>query len=171
MINSNLNTSVAEPEYSPSSAESHPCYVVGKIALIVDDDMSILTLNSAILGRMGMLTHVADSGRDALSLFASHKTSISVAILDIDMPGIDGIELCKKLRRTCGELPVVFASGSGSPDLATRLEPLKPISFLPKPYGAEDLQKSVLTAVCKTRCDRYQDCMQDGPPVGSDPLC
>ena len=82
------------------------------IGLVVDDDARIRALFSEALRRGGMQVLEAKSGRDALRL--ARTASLAFVVTDIEMPGVDGLELCRRLRRTpaTAELPIVVVSGS-----------------------------------------------------------
>ncbi|PTQ68339.1 response regulator [Celeribacter persicus] len=69
--------------------------------LVVDDDRNILDLMSAILPSLGYEDFVcAQSGEEALTLIQDNRYQFSTFFLDIQMPGMDGIELCGRIRAT-----------------------------------------------------------------------
>lgn len=65
--------------------------------LVVDDSPSVLGMLSAVLSAHGLLVHEARSGGEALSTMAGSK--IDVVVTDLLMPGMDGIELTREIRR------------------------------------------------------------------------
>lgn len=81
-----------------------------KSILIVDDDAGMLALTSMMLERAGFSVQRASSGQEALGL-AEHSTP-DLFLLDIAMPDMNGIELCKRIRSNpcTRHTPVVFLS-------------------------------------------------------------
>ncbi|MBB5686953.1 response regulator transcription factor [Sphingobium boeckii] len=75
--------------------------------LIVDDDPHIREILSFALGKAGMETREAADGEDALAAIARSRPDL--VVLDINMPRMDGLEVCRRLRAT-GDLPVLFLS-------------------------------------------------------------
>jgi DNA-binding NarL/FixJ family response regulator len=79
--------------------------------LVVDDDAACRTLLSSLLGRVGFGTREAATGSEALAAVASERPA--AVILDVELPGISGYEVCRELRDRFGqELPIVFVSGT-----------------------------------------------------------
>jgi CheY-like chemotaxis protein len=68
--------------------------------LIVDDDAEMRELLRHVLALRGFLVVTASSGREALALAASH--SLTAALVDINMPGMNGIEFCRALHELGG---------------------------------------------------------------------
>ena len=66
--------------------------------LIADDETKITKLVSSFLKKAGYETIEAENGDDAYFLFEENKNSISLIILDIMMPGLNGWEVCRKIR-------------------------------------------------------------------------
>lgn len=75
--------------------------------LVVDDEKAIADLVAKLLEAEGMDVRACSSGEHALVLFESQ--SFDLAILDIMMPGIDGFEVCQRIRAV-SEVPVIFLS-------------------------------------------------------------
>jgi DNA-binding NarL/FixJ family response regulator len=79
--------------------------------LIVDDDAVFRELVVTLLGRIGHITQEAASGEDALTQALEQRPSL--VLLDVDVPGVSGYEVCRELRDAYGPaLPIVFVSGS-----------------------------------------------------------
>ena len=140
-----------------SNMDQPGCSLYGCSALVADDEPSIRTLNAYILKTMGLSPCTAACGTEAVELFTENQGNFAVAILDIDMPGMDGFELCKQLRKTRPDLPVIFASGSATRDIKEKMNEFQPVTYLPKPYGLKELLLSVRDTTCKTRCESYRE--------------
>ncbi|MBI1216275.1 MAG: response regulator [Alphaproteobacteria bacterium] len=80
---------------------------MAKQILIVDDDPHIREVVSFALEKAGMAVSTAADGREALRMAAAHMPDLIV--LDISMPELDGLEVCRQLRRE-SEVPVLFLS-------------------------------------------------------------
>jgi DNA-binding NarL/FixJ family response regulator len=79
--------------------------------LIVDDDAAFRELVGILLARIGHLTVEASSGEDALEQALAERPSL--VVLDVDVPGVSGYEVCRELRDAYGpSLPILFVSGS-----------------------------------------------------------
>lgn len=79
--------------------------------LVVDDDVDIVKLIELSLVKEGYKVLTANNGLDAINLFS--KNNVSLAILDIMMPNIDGIEVCRKIREK-SNIPIIFLSAKST---------------------------------------------------------
>lgn len=75
--------------------------------LIADDEQKIRKLVCTFLKNSGYETIEAENGDDAYSLFCENKSTIDLLILDIMMPGLNGWEVCRKIRET-SNVPVII---------------------------------------------------------------
>ncbi|NEQ40976.1 MAG: response regulator [Okeania sp. SIO3I5] len=119
-----------------------------KRLLIVDNNATnrqVLTLQSKFLG---MISQVVSSGSEAINLLESGE-KFDVAILDLQMPGIDGITLTREIRKlpSCQELPIVFLSSLAQESLNTKTN-INAITYLNKPIKQSQLEK-VLVGIFK----------------------
>jgi signal transduction histidine kinase/CheY-like chemotaxis protein/HPt (histidine-containing phosphotransfer) domain-containing protein len=89
----------------------------GRRALIVDDNETNLLLMTALLSAWGVETTSASSGEEALLVF--DQGAFDVAIVDMLMPGMDGLDLATRLREQVPELPTILASSVPRHDVAS----------------------------------------------------
>jgi signal transduction histidine kinase/CheY-like chemotaxis protein/HPt (histidine-containing phosphotransfer) domain-containing protein len=89
----------------------------GRRALIVDDNATNLLLMTALLSAWGVETRTASSGEEALALL--EQGGFDVAILDMLMPGMDGLDLATRLHERLAELPTILASSVPRHDVAS----------------------------------------------------
>lgn len=107
--------------------------------LLVDDEPLLREIAAAMLSEEGYETRVAADATEALAILRDHG-SISVVITDINMPGMNGIELAEQLGRERPETRVIFASGRE--DLAPALISTQR-QVLMKPYSVSQLLEAV----------------------------
>ena len=110
-----------------------------KRILIVDDEAPLRFLLSKQLTRAGFNVATAADGAAALAVAA--ETTLDAIVLDVVMPGLDGFEVCRRLKdnpRTAA-IPVVFLSASCSGDFRRRAFRLGGADFLAKPFQVEEL--------------------------------
>ena len=105
--------------------------------LIVEDDPSICTLIDYNLKTVGFQTRIATNGNDALRLAV--ETMPDLMLLDIMLPGMDGIEVCKNLRQRQIEIPIIMLTArSDEADKVLGLE-LGADDYITKPFSPREL--------------------------------
>ena len=107
--------------------------------LIVDDEEAVRVVAKEILERQGFTTLVAVDGREALELFEAHRDKITVALVDLTMPEMDGQEVMEALRAIQPNLPVIITSGYSEEDIMERFQDAPPAAFIKKPYRSREL--------------------------------
>src|SRR5690606_23014184 len=90
---------------------------MARSVLIVDDDPVQRRLLEAAVAKAGYQAVTADSGEAALAAF-ERGADIGVVILDLVMPGMDGLEVIKRMRERDIEFPVIVQTAKGSIDTA-----------------------------------------------------
>jgi two-component system cell cycle sensor histidine kinase/response regulator CckA len=113
------------------------------IILVVDDAPEALEVLSLILANAGYAVQLADSGEKALELIAICQPDL--ILLDIQLQGIDGLEVCRLLKAssTTADIPVVLISGFT--DSGKRVEGLQigASDYINKPYQMEELRSRI----------------------------
>ena len=106
--------------------------------LIVDDEAAMRDGCRQILEREGLSVLEAENGQEALNMLA--RRAFELVILDIKMPGMDGIEVLRRIQAQHKETPVVVITGY--PNIETAVEAMKcgAIDFLPKPFSRDALR-------------------------------
>jgi len=110
--------------------------------LLVDDDPMVRESVSIMLEDAGHLITLASGGPEGLGLI-EHGAGWDIVLLDLNMPGMDGLETLKRLRILKPTLPVVVATGYADEPTRADLERLGPVAILPKPYSPEEFQDAV----------------------------
>ena len=105
--------------------------------LLVDDLEANLLALEGLLRRDGLELLKARSGAEALELLLVHD--VALALLDVQMPGITGFELHKRLHTDGYRIPVIFMSGRREEALLEAAKTAGAIGFLEKPVNAHRL--------------------------------
>src|SRR4051812_42133945 len=85
------------PDTLLESSEHPPAHETGRRVLIVDDEATVRHYCAAVLRQVGLTCDEAGDGRRALQ--ALQGRAADLVLLDIDMPNMDGLEVCRQLRR------------------------------------------------------------------------
>ena len=107
--------------------------------LIVDDEYPIRRSISGLLGDEGYDVVGAGDGETALATLRADAAEIDLVLLDIAMPGRDGMSVLEEVRARWSELPVVMMSGHGTIETAVRATRLGAFDFIEKPLSLEKL--------------------------------
>src|SRR6185295_139648 len=109
--------------------------------LVVDDEANIRHTLRGVLADEGYDVVEAQDGRRALELLERQPPKL--AIVDIWMPEMDGIELVSRMRQQAPEVPVIVISGHGTIDTAVRVIRMGAFDFLEKPFQLDALLRMV----------------------------
>ena len=110
--------------------------------LLVDDDELVRASLPPMLEALGHTVQVASGGLDALRRLNAGLAA-DVVVLDMNMPGLDGLETLGRLRISHPDLAVVVASGFLDPETRERLAGFPNLRVLSKPFSAQELQASL----------------------------
>ena len=115
------------------------------VILIVDDEATILQSLSGILSDEGYEILTASNGYEALKII--EEESPDLVLLDIWMPGMDGIETLQEIKRTTPFLQVVIISGHGTIETAVKATKLGGYDFIEKPLSIEKVIVTINNAL------------------------
>jgi two-component system nitrogen regulation response regulator NtrX len=124
----------------------------GESVLVVDDEESIRQLVADVLRDEGYHTTFAADGSEAIEAVAASPPDL--VLLDVAMPGRDGLEVLEHLRTTRPGLPVVMMSGHGTIETAVRATQLGAFDFLEKPLSYDKLLLCVSNGLERARLER-----------------
>lgn len=116
---------------------------------IVDDDSAVRDSLMLMIEQEGIHVETYPSGEEFLDSF--QNASLGCAILDIRMPGMDGIQLQQELNRRNIQLPVIFLTGHGDIPMSVKAIKAGAVDFLTKPVTRESLLSSVRTAIMESQ--------------------
>ncbi len=111
----------------------------GELILVVDDEQFIQDTIKASLALHNYKTMIASDGIEAIALYAQHKTEISVALIDIMLPAMDGLTAIRTLQKINPQVKVIATSGLMSSSKLSELTNIGVKTFLLKPYTVREL--------------------------------
>lgn len=118
----------------------------GKI-LVVDDEASIRQIVEARLTMSGFIVETAEDGEDALKVFS--QSTFDLVVLDVMMPKLDGLQLCKMLRHKY-DTPIIMLTAKGEiPDRINALE-MGADDYLTKPFSPRELEARIKAVLRRT---------------------
>jgi DNA-binding response OmpR family regulator len=112
--------------------------------LVIDDDPQVQQLLKVYFEKKGMRVITAGSGEEALQAVARNPV---LAMLDVNMPGMDGVLTLKKLKAAKPDLQVVMMSGGGEKEMAQAALKMGAYDYVSKPFNLEYLETVVLTKI------------------------
>lgn len=117
--------------------------------LIVDDERAIRLSLRTILENFGFDIVEAARGEEALSLVRSSR--FDAVLLDINMPGIGGIEVCRMMRKASPRLPIVMLTVQGSEDRKVEALDAGADDYITKPFQLRELTARLRAAVRRNK--------------------
>ncbi|HEX9048222.1 MAG TPA: response regulator, partial [Verrucomicrobiae bacterium] len=111
----------------------------GELILVVDDELSVRKLASAILGRNGYRAMTAADGAEGLKLFEQHRQEIKLLISDLMMPHLDGPGMLREMRRLDPRIRSIVITGLGEENRISEARAAGADLILNKPFSAEQL--------------------------------
>jgi two-component system, cell cycle sensor histidine kinase and response regulator CckA len=119
------NGGTSQPADAPSS---------GTTVLLIDDEEVVREVFAETLADGGLNVLTACDGETGVDVFKNHVSQISLVVLDLSMPGIDGAETFKRLKAVNPGVKVVLSSGYAEEEAMDKFEGLGLTGFLQKPY-------------------------------------
>lgn len=129
------------------SCVAEPYRGQGQTVLLVDDEPIVRNVVKRLLIVLGFTAEVAADGATALAILRDPQKQIALVITDLHMPGMDGLELTREIRRVAPQLPVVLASGFTDKADQDELDELAFAAQLYKPFGVELLTETLRATV------------------------
>ena len=126
-----------------------------KTVLVIDDEKTIRTSVRGLLEDEGYAVEDADTGEKCLAFFqGGTDQQIDAVLLDIWLPGMDGIEVLKSLRSTHPDVPIIMLSGHANIDTAVNATKLGAYHFIEKPFSADALILTLSHALREYRLEQ-----------------
>jgi two-component system response regulator (stage 0 sporulation protein F) len=109
--------------------------------LIVDDQYGIRILLNEVFQKEGYTTYQAANGMQALEIVRKHRPDL--VLLDMKIPGMDGIEILKRLKEIDQDIKVIIMTAYGELDMIQETKELGAIMHFAKPFDIDDLREAV----------------------------
>ena len=121
--------------------------------LVVDDEERVQTTARLALERRGCAVQTTGSGEEAIEILRADEGRIVMVILDLNMPGMSGVEALPRMLEIHPNLRVLVTSGYTEADVLRRFEGMPVAGFLQKPYTARQIAEKV-RAIMKSGVER-----------------
>ncbi len=115
---------------------------------IVDDDQSVREATTSLLKSNGFRAEVFSSAEDFLA--SRYLDETKCLILDVQMPGMNGLELQRRLASENRSIPIIFISAHDNQEVRKQASRSGAIDFLPKPFSEEALLRAIRAALSET---------------------
>ncbi|HEY9665642.1 MAG TPA: response regulator, partial [Coleofasciculaceae cyanobacterium] len=113
----------------------------GELILIVDDEASIIEISKTSLDAYNYRAIAARNGFDAIALYAKYQTEISVVLIDMMMPSMDGLALIRQLQQMNPRVNIITMSGLLANEKVGEAVGVK--AFLSKPFTIKELLSTI----------------------------
>jgi CheY-like chemotaxis protein len=113
--------------------------------LITDNDRAFRETLRDVFERRGFHTLMAADGNEALSIV--HRTNVHLILMDLQMPGLTGIEAARRVKQHRAELPCILISGALNDEIIAEAEEVPVFSVLPKPVSFLQVTETVHLAL------------------------
>jgi len=117
--------------------------------LLVDDEVEFTSIMVKRLGRRNIVATTANCGSQAIALMS--RNAYDVAVLDLKMEGMDGLDVLKAFKQMSPDMPVIMLTGHGSHMAAEEGFAHGAFAYLSKPYDIEGLTQIIRRAVSGER--------------------
>lgn len=118
--------------------------------LVIEDEPALVDLMSMLLRAGGYGVHAISDGTEALDYVLRGGSEFDAVLLDINMPGISGLEVLKVLRQQRPSTPVLIVSGNLTPEVMAKIQAIGTVEVVDKPFDVVHLSKR-LRAVLDTK--------------------
>ena len=119
----------------------------GQRVLCVDDQESVTRLAQGLLTTLGFEPHVLNDSRLALEVLRANPETYALAIFDVRMPGLNGVELAQAAARFCPDLPILLLTAEGTGEEEQLLEEGVILGVIRKPATGADFASAVAAAL------------------------
>ncbi len=124
------------------------------IVLVVDDDVSVREALGSLIRSTGLRVETFASAQEFLARPQADAPSCLVS--DVQLPGLSGLDLQKRMAEVNLEIPIVFITGHGDVPTSVRAMKAGALEFLTKPFADQDLLDAIQQAIKRDRAARQQ---------------
>jgi FixJ family two-component response regulator len=129
------------------------------IVFVVDDDISIRRSLSRLLHSVGYHVETYDNAADFLKCLPIRRPGC--AVLDIRLPGMDGLQLQREMKQRQCQMPIVFITGHGDVPMSVQAMKDGAVDFLQKPCDGQQVLEAIKQAVRQDRKQRIEQAELD----------
>jgi CheY-like chemotaxis protein len=133
----------AAPEISESAPPPVPRTETGATVLLVDDEEVVRDVGRAMLDTLGYEVLLAANGKEGVEVFRRNREKISMVILDLMMPVMDGKKAFEEIRRIDPRARVIISTGFSGDEDVDNLKEMGASAILPKPYSYDTMTRVI----------------------------
>lgn len=124
------------------------------IVFVVDDDVSVRESLESLIRCEGLQPHTFGSADE----FLDHPrvATASCLVLDLTLPGLNGLELQERIAADCGDMPIIFMSGYGDVPKTVRAMKAGAVEFLTKPINGDEMLRAIRQAIERSQSTLVQ---------------
>jgi two-component system response regulator MprA len=154
-----MRSSLAERQLNPSNSVRN-VHDTAMAILVVDDDQAVRDSLRRALTMQGYSVEAAADGEEALDAIAKNGASVDLLVVDILMPGLDGLEVTRRLRADGNQLPILMLTARDQ--VSDRVAGLEAGAddYLVKPFALEELVARVRALLRRLGADETADVLR-----------
>jgi PAS domain S-box-containing protein len=138
---------VATEEYQRQTELDAP-YGNGELILVVDDEAGVREATKTSLEAFNYKVIAASDGIEAIATYAEHRDRIDLILIDMLMPGMDGITTIRTLQKLNPQAKIIATSGLALQEKLHGMTDIEIEAFLAKPYTAQELLQTIKQVLC-----------------------
>lgn len=115
--------------------------------LYVEDENDVREFTSKLLGSLVKKVYAAENGLIGLETFEEHKDEIDLIVSDINMPKMDGLEMCTRIKKLNDTIPIVITSAHNDPNFLKKAIDVGVNTYAMKPIDLYQLVESMIKAI------------------------
>lgn len=115
--------------------------------LLVDDEDIVRRIGTELLLELGMEVITAENGRQAVDIVRERKSEISLILLDMIMPELNGPDCYREIKKILPEANVIVCSGYAPEEMVSRLRMDGVVGYLQKPFSLAELKSAIITCL------------------------
>ncbi len=119
------------------------------VIFVVDDDISVRESLELLLRQEGLAVETFTSAQEFLA--RPRVSAPSCLILDVSLPGLNGLELQKRIALDRHDMPIIFITGHGDIPMTVQAMKAGAVEFLTKPFGDDALLKAIRNAIERSK--------------------
>ena len=148
----NTADSLSKRDRYEQESGSHQVNTEQSTVIVIDDDVEILEQSSNMLKAIGFNVITAENGRDGIQKYLKDHDRISLVVLDMVMPGLNGAETFEYIKKINPESRVLIITGYKKTNEIDLLLKDKTSAFLKKPYGIDQLSEKITMLLERENC-------------------